>query len=83
MPTVSLPFTSASDRLLDEATSAADGLSGAQVRQVAFLALKHAILRITGAEDYVRLERDDVAGAIGCVAAKKDGRCGFQTARQS
>lgn len=72
-----LPFTSANDRLLDEATSATDGLSGAQVREVAFLALQAAILRTTDAAGHVRLERDDLAGAIGRVTAKKDAGCGF------
>ena len=74
-----LPSTSADDMLLDEAARVTDGPSDAQVREVAFLALRRAILRTTDAEGHVLLERDDVAGAVARVAAKKDAGCGFHT----
>lgn len=74
-----LPFTIASGTLLDDAAFATDGLSGAQVREVAYLALQHAILRTTDAEGHVLLERCDIDGAVGRVSAKKDAGCGFHT----
>jgi hypothetical protein len=77
-----LPFTSADDRLGDEGTNATDSLSGVQVREVAFRALQRAILRTTDAKRQVRLERGDVAGAIGRVASKKDAGCGFNAGQQ-
>ena len=74
-----LPHIDAFDRLLDEASYITDGLSGAQVREVAFLALQGAILRTTDAEGHVRLERCDLDAAVERVAAKKDAALGFHT----
>lgn len=74
-----LPLTSGSDTLLGEAMYATDGLSGAQVREVAYLALQHAILRTTDAEGHVQLAREELAGAIGRVKAKKDVGLGFHS----
>lgn len=74
-----LPFTNASGTLLDEAAFTTDGLSGAQVREVAYLALQHAILRTTDADGRVRPDRADVDRAIARVAAKKGAGCGFHT----
>jgi hypothetical protein len=70
------------DTLLDEAAYATDGLSGDQVREVAYLALQHAILRTTDAEGHVRLAEEDLSVAINRVSAKKDTRCGFHTGAQ-
>lgn len=74
-----MPSTSADDTLLDEAARVTDGLSGAQLREVAYLALQRAILHATVVEGCVRLERDDIAVAVARVAAKKDAGCGFHS----
>lgn len=75
-----LPVTCGSDTLLGEAMYATDGLSGAQVREVAYLALQQAILRTTDAAGHVQLAREDLAGAIDRVKAKKDAGLEFHTA---
>ena len=75
----SLPFTSATDTLLGDAAFTTDDLSGAQVREVAYLALQYAILRTTDAEGPAQLTGEDRAGAIDRVAAKKDAGSGFHT----
>jgi cell division protease FtsH len=74
-----LPLASGNDMLIDDAMYATEGLSGAQVREVAYLALQHAILRTTDAEGHVQLAREDLAGAITRVKAKKDAGLGFHT----
>lgn len=72
-----LPSTSADDTLLDEAARVTAGVSCAQVREVAYLALQRAVLRTADVEDPVWLEQDDVVDAVARVAAKKEAGWGF------
>lgn len=76
-----LRLDSAPDTLLDEAAAATEGLSGAQVREVAFLALQRAILR-DGCDDEgkVTLHRDDVMGAAEHLTGNRRAVIGFASA---
>jgi SpoVK/Ycf46/Vps4 family AAA+-type ATPase len=73
-----LPAGSASDELLNEAASATDGLSGAQVREVAFLALQRAVLEEPcDAEGRLIVSRDDLLQAIVRLRGKREAPIGF------
>lgn len=75
-----LPSASVDATLLDEATTATDGLTGAQIRELAFLALQRAILRGAG-EEYGRtslvLGRDDIIGAVRQITGNRGTAIGF------
>lgn len=73
-----LPVGSASDALLDEAAGATDGLSGAQVREVAFLALQRAVLGdACDAQGPLVLSRDDLTQAIARLRGNRETVIGF------
>ena len=69
---------SLSERLLDDAAVATDGFSGAQVREVAYLALQRAILRETcDSECPVRLQDEDVVQSVARLKGKRETVVGF------
>lgn len=73
-----VPAGSACDRLLDDAAAASDGFSGAQMREVAYLALQRAVLRDESeADGPLRLHDDDVRQAIGRLRGNREGVIGF------
>ncbi|HJT34284.1 MAG TPA: ATP-binding protein [Pirellulales bacterium] len=73
-----LPVGSASDGLLDQAAADTDGLSGAQVREVAYLALQKAVLRDESESDApLALDAKDVMDAIGRLRGKREASIGF------
>lgn len=64
--------------LLDEAATVADGLTGARIRELAFLALQRAILRGAGEEDgRMSLGRDDIISAVRQVTGNRGAAIGF------
>ena len=73
-----LPGGSADERLLDEAAVATDGLSGAQVREVVFLALQRAVLRDAGdADGQLSLNADDLMRAVARLRGNREAIIGF------
>ncbi len=73
-----LPHAPADGTLLDEAALATEGLSGAQVREVAYLAVQRALLRDACDEQgIVHVEREDVVDAVERVARPKGTGLGF------
>lgn len=78
--TRNLPAGCAGDTLLDEAASATDGLSGAQMREVAYLALQRAILRdACDAEGRVTPDDADIAHAVKQVTGTQGEPIGFRS----
>ncbi|HQU47132.1 MAG TPA: ATP-binding protein, partial [Pirellulales bacterium] len=73
-----LPDGSAGEQLLDEAAAASDGFSGAQMREVAYLALQQAVLRDESEADArLSLHDDDVRRAIARLRGDREGIIGF------
>lgn len=74
-----LPSGSASERLLDEAAAGSDGFSGAQMREVAYVALQQAVLRDESeADGRLSLHDDDVMHAIARLRGDREGIIGFR-----
>ncbi|HEX5443472.1 MAG TPA: ATP-binding protein [Pirellulales bacterium] len=73
-----LPSVSVGATLLDEAATATDGLTGAQLREVAYLAMQGAILRdACDVEGPMVLGRDDLIGAVQQVTGNRGKAIGF------
>ena len=73
-----LPDGSAGEQLLDEAAAASDGFSGAQMREVAYLALQQAVLRDeTQSDAELILDAKDVMHAIARLRGDREGILGF------
>jgi hypothetical protein len=74
-----LPADTAHDRLLDEVAAATEGLSGAHVREVAFLGVRNAILRDTcDATGLARPAAEDFTFAVDQVTARRGLLLGFR-----
>ncbi|HEX7448808.1 MAG TPA: ATP-binding protein [Pirellulales bacterium] len=73
-----LPAAPDVDTLLEVVGMATEGLSGAQVREVAYLTVQRALLRdACDDNDIVRVEREDVLEAVERVARPKGTGIGF------
>jgi ATP-dependent 26S proteasome regulatory subunit len=73
-----LPAGAASDGLLDEAAAASDGFSGAQMREVAYLALQRAVLRDAARSDAsLALDAEDVMHAVARLRGNREVVTGF------
>ena len=73
-----LPAGSTSEQLLDEAAVATDGFSGAQVREVAYLALQQAVLRDeSDALSDLTLDAKDLTHAVARLVGNREAVIGF------
>ncbi|HET6883476.1 MAG TPA: AAA family ATPase [Pirellulales bacterium] len=76
-----LPEGSTSERWLDETAASSDGFSGAQMREVAYLALQRSVLREESeADGRLCLNGDDLMQAVARLRANREGIIGFGSA---